>query len=137
MSIITYNKFLDLFIFSIVGTLGFIVDAGILYALKDSIGLYFAKLFSFFCAVIVTWLLNRFLTFKRRPSGMTLSSEFARYFSLMIFGGIINYLSFWISTSLSTIIYDYPIIGVAIGSFAGLIFNYISTKKFIFKNSIF
>lgn len=121
--------------FSSIGAVGFVVDATIMYLLKNFIGLYPAKLASFFCAVLVTWLLNRILTFRHQPSGLKATREFIRYFSLMVFGGIMNYGAFWLSTYSFPIIYEHPILGVAIGSLAGLAFNYFSANFFIFKKT--
>jgi putative flippase GtrA len=128
--------FLNIFMFGIVGVVGFIFDAGILYALRGEIGLYPAKLVSFFIAVFITWILNRALTFKHRPSGISPRREFSQYFILMIGGGVVNYTIFWLSTSFSYIIMQYPVLGVALGSLSGMVFNYISAKTMIFKKSI-
>lgn len=124
---------LNVCMFGIVGTIGFIFDAGVLYALKDQLGIYPAKLVSFIVAVFVTWLLNRLLTFKDRASGMSLKWEFSHYFMLMIVGGGVNYLTFWLSMSYSQTVMAFPIIGVALGSLCGMVFNYASAKLFIFQ----
>lgn len=127
---------LNVVMFGVVGVVGFVFDAGVLYALKGEIGIYPAKLVSFVVAVIVTWLLNRWLTFKDRPSGMNLRQEFTQYFMLMIAGGVVNYLAFWLSTRYSPTIMAFPIIGVAIGSLCGMVFNYTSAKLLVFKKPI-
>ena len=58
--------------FVIVGTLGFLTDAGFLWLASEKIGLdpYSGRLISFLCALLVTWLLNSTFTFKstHRPS---------------------------------------------------------------------
>lgn len=119
-------------IFGMVGVVGFIVDSGVMYTLKIFVSIYFAKVISFFCAVIVTWLLNKYFTFRHRKSGLNKKSEFSRYFSFMIVGGAINYLAFYLSITLSSFIYAFPIFGVMIGSLAGMIFNYMSSSRFIY-----
>ncbi|WP_280174532.1 hypothetical protein [Pantoea rodasii] len=45
--------------------LGFLIDAGALYLAKPFVGIYFGRLISFFLAVMVTWLFNRNVTFKK------------------------------------------------------------------------
>ncbi|MEA9393432.1 GtrA family protein [Acerihabitans sp. TG2] len=127
---------LNVIIFGIVGVVGFVFDAGVLYALKGQIGVYPAKLVSFVVAVVVTWLLNRWITFRRSRSGMRLWREFTQYFVLMIAGGTVNYLAFWISTRYSPTIMAFPVIGVAIGSLCGMVFNYTSAKLFVFKKTL-
>lgn len=121
--------------FSVVGGVGFIVDAAVMYALKVFVGIYFAKMISFFCAVFVTWLLNRIFTFKGKTSGLNNRDEFSRYLLLMLLGGTINYAAFYLSITFSPFIYTYPIFGVAIGSLTGMIFNYITSSRLIYKNS--
>ena len=74
----------ELVLFGLVGVIGFLVDSGVLYLLKSSMGLYYGRLVSFFCAVLTTWILNRYLTFSQRASGLSLIHEFSRYFGLML-----------------------------------------------------
>ncbi|TKU10955.1 GtrA family protein [Citrobacter sp. wls829] len=121
--------------FGIVGGVGFIVDAAVMYALKTFTGVYVAKIISFFCAVFVTYLLNRIFTFKEKASGLTNREEFSRYLLLMLLGGVINYTAFYLSVTFSSFIYTYPIFGVAIGSLTGMVFNYITSSRLIYKNS--
>ncbi|WP_182858939.1 GtrA family protein [Klebsiella pneumoniae] len=85
--------------FGIVGGVGFIVDAAVMYALKTFMGVYLAKIISFFCAVFVTYLLNRIFTFKEKTSGLTNREEFSRYLLLMLLGGVINYTAFYLSVT--------------------------------------
>lgn len=120
--------------FSIVGCIGFIVDAVTMYALKIFLSIYFAKMISFFCAVFVTWLLNRIFTFKEKASGLNNRNEFGRYFLLMLLGGVINYTAFYLSVTSIPFIYTYPVFGVAIGSLTGMVFNYITSSRLIYKN---
>jgi putative flippase GtrA len=77
--------------FVLIGTAGFIVDAGILYLLKETaLGNYGGRGVSFSSAVFFTWVLNRCFTFRRYISGMVLWSEFTRYFVSMLGGGSVN-----------------------------------------------
>jgi putative flippase GtrA len=95
--------FRELFLFGLVGIAGFVVDTGILYLLKSALGLYYARLISFTCAVFATWILNRHLTFRKRASGLSLTHEFSRYFGLMLSGGVVNYATY----ALLIYFYDY------------------------------
>ena len=45
----------ELFWFGVAGTLGFVVDTGVLYLLKGWMGLVVGRLFSFLAAVFATW----------------------------------------------------------------------------------
>ena len=121
----------QIFLFGIVGTIGFVVDTIVLYCLKDFIGLIWGRGISFCSAVIATWLLNRNLTFKKSQTKSHIR-EFTYYFSAMILGGCVNLLAYYIAVNYKLVATN-PIIGVAIGSIAGMVVNFISSKWFIFK----
>lgn len=119
--------------FGISGVIGLLVDVAVLYAIKAALGPYLARLVSFFAAVVATWLVNRSVTFKTRPSGMSLLGEFARYFILMIGGGLVNYGVFALLVFQFALIKEQPAWGVAAGSLVGMVFNYLSSKKMVFR----
>ena len=123
----------ELISFALVGGIAFTVDVGVLYFVKADIGIYWGRAVSFFCAVIVTWLLNRKLTFKRRMSGRSLFSEFTRYLTVMMGGGTVNYLLYATLVTTMEKVAAQPVWGVAAGSGAGMMFNFIFVKYFIFK----
>ena len=125
--------FRELFLFGLAGLIGFIVDAGVLYLLKASLGLYYGRLFSFICAVLTTWIINRQLTFKTRASGLTLFSEFSRYLGLMLGGGVVNYVSYALLVYYVDFVARQPVWGVAVGSCAGMLVNYLLARFFIFR----
>jgi len=121
-------------LFGVAGILGFLVDAGVLYLLKDYLGLYVARVFSFASAVFVTWLFNRSITFSGRHSAYNLRQEFVAYFGLMLLGGCVNYgVYFWLVYS-SEFVVSYPVVGVAVGSIAGMLVNLLTSKYFLFKH---
>jgi putative flippase GtrA len=123
----------ELVLFGLVGVIGFLVDSGVLYLLKSSLGLYYGRLFSFISAVLTTWILNRHLTFSKRASGLSLWSEFSRYFGLMLGGGVINYTSYALLVYFVEFVARQPVWGVAVGSCAGMIVNYLLARFFIFR----
>jgi putative flippase GtrA len=125
----------ELILFAFVGGIALAVDIGVLYLVKAEIGIYWGRAPSFFSAVIVTWLLNRELTFKIRMSGLSLYSEFTRYLTIMMGGGVINYLFYAVLVSSMENVAAQPLWGVAVGSCAGMLFNFIFAKYFIFKLS--
>lgn len=127
--------FRELAWFGISGVLGFVVDVVVLYAVKEALGPYLARLVSFFAAVVATWLVNRSVTFKARPSGMSLMGEFARYFTLMIGGGLVNYGVFAFLVFQFAIVNAQPVWGVAAGSLVGMAFNYLSSRKMVFRQA--
>jgi putative flippase GtrA len=74
------NQFLR---FCAVGTVGFVIDAGILQLLVLGIGMspYLVRIISFLVAASATWLMNRHYTFKVEHRAT--HSEWARYIALI------------------------------------------------------
>lgn len=122
----------QLFLFGIVGVVGFLVDSGVLYLTKSFLGLYIGRMFSFVSAVLTTWLLNRIITFKKNTN-TSLIREFMLYLGCMFFGGLVNLGTYYLLINNSSFILDNPIIGIAIGSVAGMLINFISSKWLVFK----
>ena len=125
----------ELFVFGIVGVIGFVVDAGVLYLCKSALGLYLGRLVSFACAVFATWLLNRQFTFKHRESGVSLVREFGRYFVSMLGGGAVNYATYAALVYFVTSVAMQPVWGVAAGSLAGMMVNFLLAKFFVFSKT--
>jgi len=123
----------ELFFFGVAGVLGFLTDAGVLYLAKPFFGVYFGRLISFFLAVIVTWLFNRNLTFKKNSVHVSLVAEFLHYLSLMIIGGCINLGTYYLMISSIEWMREWPVTAVAVGSVAGMLANFISSKYFLYK----
>lgn len=119
--------------FGLVGVLGFIVDSGILCA---AIGLgldhYSSRGISFFCAVTVTWLANRKLTFSQK--GRPTLSEWSRYVVANIAGSIVNLAVYTIMIYTILFVSRFPIIGVGVGSISGMYLNYTLSRRVVFKN---
>jgi putative flippase GtrA len=126
----------ELILFSVIGTLGLLIDIAVLYALKPMLGLFVSRGVSFFAAVITTWYLNKTFTFQGKKSTLPIHQELIAYVGLMLLGGAVNYVTYiWL-----VIAYEYvksnPFLAVAAGSLAGMFLNY-STSKFVLfrKNS--
>jgi putative flippase GtrA len=119
--------------FSLVGVAGFAVDAGVLYlALYIGFGYFAGRAISFILAVLTTWLINRQFTFVNRPD-ISITTEISRYFIAMSLGGLVNYLAYSIIIMACRDLPFFPLIGVAVGSIAGLFFNFLSAKMWVFK----
>lgn len=124
---------LQFFWFGVSGAVGFVVDVTVLYLLKGSLGLYGARLVSFLCAVFLTWLFNRAITFRNRKSGHSVVKEFCIYLTLMLIGGFVNYALYALLISKYSIIAIYPFYGVAAGSIAGMIINLCTSRFILFR----
>ena len=120
--------------FAAVGTVGFLLDAAIVWALTQftNITPIWAKLIAFPFAVTLTWLLNRNSTFKDRKQPNYLK-EWAKYIQVNSLGAITNNVSFIILVAKIDYLYQQPIIAVALGSIIGMTFNYLGSKIWVFK----
>lgn len=121
-------------LFCIGGVIGFVVDAGVLRLLLSATGMnaYVARLFSFLCAATATWLWNRHNTF-RGTRRYGLLGEWGRYLFAMSGGFAVNYGAYAMLYALLPLVRQYPELGVAAGSVAGLIVNYAASRWWIYR----
>lgn len=122
--------------FGVVGIIGLCFDVLILYFLNPFFGPFISRAFSFLGAVIVTWVLNRRFTFKGRTSNLALVSEFFSYFALMFFGGVVNYTFYAWFVANSQYIFDHLYIGVGLGSLAGMLVNFLTSRFLLYRNTV-
>ncbi|PIJ50898.1 polysaccharide synthesis protein GtrA [Erwinia sp. OLTSP20] len=122
----------ETFKFAITGVIGFMVDTLVLYLLKGLTGLYGARLISFSCAVITTWLINRSLTFAATPSQHGKHKEFATYFLIMCVGGAVNLACYSGLIAVSPLTRHYPVLAIAAGSLIGMFFNFSLSKALLY-----
>lgn len=119
--------------FAAVGAIGFVIDAGLLSALTHGAGWspWAARVPSFTAAVLVTWLLNRRLTFpglglRRR------SVEALGYGTIQACGAGINLLVFGASLAMFPRLAALPVIPFAVGSGVAMVFNYVALKRLLY-----
>ncbi len=120
-------------LFALAGCVGFVVDTGVLYALKGALGPYGARVISFLCAVFATWLINRALAFRGQVAGVPLWREFLHYLGAMIGGGVVNYAVYAVLVTMVPLVAEHPVIGVAAGSAVGMFVNYFLASKLVFR----
>lgn len=115
--------------FCLVGTVGFVIDAGILQVLVVGAqsNIYASRLVSFLAAATATWWMNRRYTFgvQRQPS----RAEWLRYIALMVLGAVINYGVYALCVTVWILAREQPWLAVALGSVAGLGANYATSSK--------
>lgn len=119
--------------FVVVGAVGFLIDASILTALMNGLGLgaYAARAFSFTVAVTVTWYLNRRFVFDRGTVPMS-QREYSAYLLVQIIGAIINLGIFVLVIQLVPALAQIPVIPLAVGAGAALLFNFAAASRFVF-----
>ncbi len=119
--------------FAVAGAIGFVVDALVLYlASAAGAGWYAGRAISFLCAVFVTWQFNRRFTFTGDKPGSPWA-EWWRYLSAMALGGAVNLGAYAATLALAPASTWTPLAGVAIGSIAGMLVNFATSKAWVFK----
>jgi putative flippase GtrA len=119
--------------FGVSGIVGLAADMGALYlALALGSGYYFGRLLSCLFAIWVTWRLNRRFTFAATESAW---QEWWRYLTVMLGGSAINVGTYSLLLQFLPEARWAPAAGVAAGSLAGMTFNFISAKHFVFRKS--
>ena len=124
----------QLLLFTLVGALGFIVDAGLVQVMvrEFSINPYGARIVSFLAAATTTWGFNRRYTFAGHSSGSR-RREWLRYLIAMAAGFALNYGAYAVLVASFPLVRHWPAIGVAAGSVAGAMVNFLTSKFWIFR----
>ena len=120
--------------FCAAGVIGLAVDVAVLYLLAPLLGWYAGRAGSFWAAASVTWWLNRRFAFAASPlrSRRSLWREYVQYLASMLVGGGVNYVVY-VSVVYGMSVAFAPVLGVALGSIAGLIFNYLAARHLVFR----
>lgn len=121
--------------FGLVGTIGFVVDAAVLTLMLSSwvgVGPYSGRVVSFVCAASVTWYLNRVFTFRDRSGGGH-GAQWMRFVAANSLGAGINYGTYAYLIHGGGVFAEQPVLAVAVGSLAGMAFNFTASKLLVFR----
>ncbi len=120
--------------FGVVGTVGFMVDTGVLYgALALGAGLYGGRAASYVTAATVTWLLNRIWTFRHRSGGQPVHRQWALFLVVNLGGFVLNYGTYALLVAFVPLVAANPVLGVAAGSVAGMFSNFFLSRQLVFR----
>lgn len=124
----------QLILFCVGGTIGFIVDAGVLQLLVAGLAWdrFTGRLISFLCAATATWLFNRRYTF-HGPRRHPLHWEWARYVVAMSAGFAFNFAAYSTLVLLFNLDRQWLILAVAAGSVAGLGVNFVASRYWVYR----
>jgi putative flippase GtrA len=118
--------------FGVVGTIGFVVDTAVLYAgLALGLGLYSGRAVSYLAAATTTWALNRAWTFRGQGSGPAWR-QWAVFVAINLIGFACNYGTYAALVAFVPLVAQHPVIGVAAGSLAGMVGNFVLSRRFVF-----
>ncbi|MBX9698947.1 MAG: GtrA family protein [Acetobacteraceae bacterium] len=123
------NEFLR---FGVVGTAGFLVDAGVLTAaIWLGLGPWWGRVASYIAGASTTYALNRAWTFRDR-AGAARAGQWAMFMLLNLGGFTVNYGTYAVLLLASETVRAWPVLGVAAGSIAGLAVNFTLSRRFVF-----
>lgn len=119
--------------FAIVGGAGFAVEAILMTALAEFAGwsVWYARIPSFTTAVLVTWLLNRSLTFAGRGLQRR-STEAVLYGVIQLCGAGINLAIFAVCLLFWPQLAQRPVVPLAIGAIGGFAFNFAASNGLLY-----
>jgi putative flippase GtrA len=124
--------------FAAVGTAGFAVNEAALYAALNwlVLGKYSAGIFAFFCAVTFTWWGNRMLTFREQAAAgaANILREWAKFVLANGLGFLVNYAIYVSAITFAPAPLNNPYLALALGTLAGLIFNFTLSKRLVFRS---
>ncbi len=120
--------------FGIVGGVGFLFDNALVYA-----GIYLlhmghdaAGLASFPFVVSLTWVGNRYFTF-READRTNLAGQWLRFLSVCGVGLIFNRGTYSLMVHNFPLAYDYPVLALLAGTAAGMFFNFFVARRVVFR----
>jgi putative flippase GtrA len=116
--------------FAAVGGVGFLTDAAVLALLlaTSPLGPFVARVLSIGCAMTVTWLCNRTLTFQASDRGML--HEGTRYGTVAVAVSVFNYLVY--SGLLIAMPWLQPLAALIVASGAAMALSYLGYSRLVF-----
>ena len=118
--------------FGTVGTVGFLVDTALVYAMRRQLGLYAAGLVSYLVAASVTWALNRAWTFRGRGGGPA-HHQWVRFLAVNLGGFTLNRGTYALLVTFVPFCADHPVLAVAAGAIAGMFLNFGLARTIVFR----
>jgi putative flippase GtrA len=118
--------------FAVVGVIGFAVDTGTVYGLRNYVGLYAAGMIAYMTAASANWLLNRLWTFKGQGSGPA-HHQWAKYMVANLTGFILNRGTYIILIATVPMAVRQPVIATAAGAIAGMFINFSLSRRVVFR----
>lgn len=122
--------------FGVVGTAGFVVDATVLMAaIALGLGPWLGRVLSYLAAATSTYALNRAWTFRRAERAAPMR-QWALFVMVNLVGFACNYGTYAALMAGSSLVARNPVLGVAAGSLAGLMWNFLLVRRFVFGQGV-
>ena len=114
--------------FLIVGAIGFVVDAGLVFLLTGAgFSAFLARVPALAAAILTTWLLNRTVTF--RVAAPRSRAELTRYAMVALSSAALNYALYAGLVALGM----WPVAAVALATICLLFYNFIGYRRYAFR----
>ena len=122
--------------FTLVGLAGLAVDAGLFVLLTRTLlwSIAPARTASVCCMVIITWILNRAVTFAEHRSPRH-GAEFVRYAAVQASGLVVNLGVFALCLRFSPALRLEPPVPLVVGAAAGFAFNFVVMRTLVFRGA--
>ncbi len=122
----------QVFRFGLVGTVGFVVDAGVLtLAIAAGLGPWLGRAVSYLVGATTTFALNKAWTFRGAGHGGLLR-QWALFLLVNLLGFACNYTTYAVLIAFVPLVAAHPVLGVAAGSLAGMVGNFIMSRRYVF-----
>jgi putative flippase GtrA len=123
----------DLLRFGMVGSLGFVIDLGILAALVHGAAWspFAARAVAMTVAILCTWLLHRYWTFAAGRMRSALPQSLL-YGVVQLAGVSVNYSIFSVLVLTGGVWRLYPVLAAAVGSLSAMAITYVLSKRIAF-----
>ncbi len=118
--------------FGVVGTIGFLIDTATVYAVRHALGLYGAGLAGYVVAATGNWALNRLWTFRGAGSGPA-HRQWALFMVANLGGFVLNRGTYALLVTFVAAAARQPVIAIAAGAVAGLLVNFILSRRVVFR----
>jgi putative flippase GtrA len=125
----------ELFRFGSVGVAGFIVDACVLtLGLRAGAGPWAGRVLSYLAAATFTFGLNRAWTFRTADRSRPVARDWGMFLLVNLVGFGCNYGSYAALIAGVPLVRENPVLGVAVGSLAGMVGNFVLSRRFVFRD---
>ncbi len=118
--------------FGVVGTGGFLIDTATVYAVRHALGIYGAGLAGYVVAATGNWMLNRLWTFRGEGSGPA-HRQWALFMVANLGGFVLNRGTYALLVTFVAGAARQPVIAIAAGAVAGLLVNFILSRRVVFR----
>jgi len=124
----------EIFRFGVVGTVGFIADAAVLtMGLYAGTGPWIGRVLSYLAAATVTFGLNRAWTFRTADRSRPMAHDWSLFLLVNLVGFACNYGAYAALIAGVPLVRELPVLGVAAGSLAGMIGNFLLSRRYVFR----